>query len=43
VALVRCARGLGLLNKYSMSIFGLGIVTGLVLTSEQKALAQKWI
>ena len=35
--------GVGLLNKYSISIFGLGIVVGLVLTSERKALAHKWI
>ena len=35
--------GIGLLNKYSISIFGLGIVVGLVLTSERKALLQKWI
>ena len=35
--------GIGLLNKYSISIFGLGIVVGLVLTSERKALAHKWI
>jgi hypothetical protein len=35
--------GIGLLNKYSISIFGLGIVAGLVLTPERKALAHKWI
>ena len=35
--------GIGLLNKYSISIFGLGIVVGLVLTSERKALAHRWI
>ena len=35
--------GIGLLNKYSISIFGLGIVVGLVLTSERKALTHKWI
>jgi len=35
--------GIGLLNKYSISIFGLGIVCGLLLTSERKALAHKWI
>ena len=35
--------GIGLLNKYSISIFGLGIVAGLVPTSERKALAHKWI
>lgn len=35
--------GIGLLNKYSISIFGLGIVVGLVLTSERKALTHRWI
>jgi len=35
--------GVALLNKYSVSIFGLGIVVGLVLTSERRALAHKWI
>ena len=35
--------GVGLLNKYSISIFGAGIVVGLVLTQERKALAHKWI
>lgn len=35
--------GLGLENKYSMGIFGLGIVVGLVLTPERKAFAQRWL
>ncbi len=35
--------GLGLENKYSMGVFGFGIVLGLLLTPERKALAQKWI
>lgn len=35
--------GIGLENKYSMSVFGLGIVVGLLLTSERKAFASKWI
>jgi hypothetical protein len=35
--------GAGLQNKYSISIFGLGIVVGLVLSSERRALAHKWI
>lgn len=35
--------GIGLENKYSMAIFGFGIVVGLILTRERRALAQKWI
>ena len=35
--------GLGLLNKYSMAVFGLGIVVGLLLTPERKAFTHKWI
>jgi 4-amino-4-deoxy-L-arabinose transferase-like glycosyltransferase len=35
--------GLGLENKYSMLIFGAGIVTGLVLTPERQAFRHKWI
>jgi len=35
--------GLGLENKYSMGVFGFGVVVGLLLTPERKALAQKWI
>ncbi|MBZ5513578.1 MAG: glycosyltransferase family 39 protein [Acidobacteriia bacterium] len=35
--------GVGLENKYSMAVFGLGVVVGLLLTKERKALASKWI
>lgn len=35
--------GLGLENKYSMGVFGFGIVAGLLLTPERKALAKPWI
>ncbi len=35
--------GIGLENKYSMAVFGFAVVVGLVLTSERKALASKWI
>jgi 4-amino-4-deoxy-L-arabinose transferase-like glycosyltransferase len=35
--------GVGLQNKYSMAFFGAGILVGLLLTSERKALAQPWI
>ena len=35
--------GLGLENKYSMAIFGLGVVVGLLATEQRKAFAQKWI
>ncbi|HSB76045.1 MAG TPA: glycosyltransferase family 39 protein [Terriglobales bacterium] len=35
--------GIGLENKYSMAVFGLGVVIGLLLTPERKALASKWI
>ncbi|MBI3483757.1 MAG: glycosyltransferase family 39 protein, partial [Acidobacteria bacterium] len=35
--------GLGLQNKYSMAVMGGGLVLGLLLTPERKALAQKWI
>jgi hypothetical protein len=35
--------GLGMQNKYSMAVFGLGIVVGLLLTPERKAFAHKWI
>jgi hypothetical protein len=35
--------GLGLENKYSMAVFAAGLVAGLLLTPERKALAQKWI
>jgi len=35
--------GVGMLNKYSMAVFGLGIVVGLLFTPERKAFAHKWI
>jgi len=35
--------GIGLENKYSMAVFGFGVVVGLLLTPERKALASKWI
>jgi hypothetical protein len=35
--------GIGMLNKYSMAFFGLGIVLGLLFTSERKAFTHKWI
>ena len=35
--------GIGLENKYSMVVFGFGIMVGVLLTPERKALAQKWI
>jgi len=35
--------GVGLLNKYSITVFAVGIVIGLLLTPERKALAHKWI
>ncbi|HWP82872.1 MAG TPA: glycosyltransferase family 39 protein [Bacteroidota bacterium] len=35
--------GLGLQNKHSMAFFGIAIVVGLLLTSEHKQLANKWI
>ena len=35
--------GIGLETKYSMAVFGLGMVVGVLLTSERKALAHKWI
>jgi 4-amino-4-deoxy-L-arabinose transferase-like glycosyltransferase len=35
--------GIGLENKYSMAVFGFGVVVGLLLTPERKALAYKWI
>jgi hypothetical protein len=35
--------GLGLLNKYSMGFFCIGLVAGLVLTSRRKHLATKWL
>jgi hypothetical protein len=35
--------GLGLENKYSMLIFGAGILAGLLLTSQRRFLASRWI
>ncbi len=35
--------GLGLQEKYSISVFGLGIVVGLLLTPQRRALFDKWI
>ncbi len=35
--------GIGLETKYSMAVYGLGIMVGVLLTPERKALAQKWI
>jgi len=35
--------GVGLETKYSMAVYGLGIMVGVLLTPERKALAQKWI
>jgi hypothetical protein len=34
--------GLGLLNKYTMAMFGLGVVAGLVLTPARKMLWNRW-
>jgi hypothetical protein len=34
--------GLGLLNKYSMGFLCIGLVAGLVMTSQRKQLATKW-
>lgn len=35
--------GLGLEEKYSIAIFGLGIVAGLLLTEQRRAFLNKWI
>jgi hypothetical protein len=35
--------GVGLENKYSMLIFGAGMVFGLILTPERKILASRWL
>src|SRR5262249_10885776 len=37
------AAGIGLENKYSMMIFGAGIVLGLLLTDQRKLLANRWV
>jgi 4-amino-4-deoxy-L-arabinose transferase-like glycosyltransferase len=35
--------GVGLENKYSMAIFGAGVVLGLLLTSQRRFLATRWL
>lgn len=35
--------GLGLENKYAIAVFGAGIVIGVLLTEQRRALAHKWI
>ncbi len=35
--------GMGLENKYSMAVFGLAIVIGLLLTEQRQVLSRKWI
>lgn len=35
--------GLGMENKYSIGVFAVGVVAGVLLTRERRALAQKWI
>jgi len=35
--------GIGLENKYTIAIFGLGIVVGLLLTEQRRTLLNKWI
>ena len=35
--------GIGLENKYSMLIFGAGVVAGLILTPERKILTSRWL
>ncbi len=35
--------GIGLQTKYSIAVFGFGIIVGLLLTPERKALARPWI
>jgi 4-amino-4-deoxy-L-arabinose transferase-like glycosyltransferase len=35
--------GLGLQNKYSMAVFGGGVILGVLLTHERKAFSQRWI
>ena len=35
--------GMGLENKYSIALFGLSIVVGLILTKERRSFASKWI
>jgi hypothetical protein len=35
--------GIGLENKYSMTIFGAGLIVGLLLTSQRRVLATRWL
>jgi len=35
--------GVGLQNKYSMAVYGLGLVVGLLLSPERRVFRQKWI
>jgi hypothetical protein len=35
--------GLGMENKYSMALFGFGIVVGLLLTAQRRVFIEKWI
>ncbi len=35
--------GLGMQNKYSMALFGFGIVVGLLLTAQRRVFLNKWI
>ena len=35
--------GIGLENKYSMLIFGAGVIAGLILTPERRILASRWL
>jgi len=35
--------GIGLENKYSMAIFGFGLVAGLLLTAERRVLRTRWL
>jgi hypothetical protein len=37
------AAGLGLQNKYSMAVYGFGLVVGVLLTPQRRALRQPWI
>jgi 4-amino-4-deoxy-L-arabinose transferase-like glycosyltransferase len=37
------AAGLGLQNKYSMAVYGAGLVIGLLLSPARRALARPWI
>ena len=42
-ALVRGHRRLGMQEKYSISVFGLGIVVGLLLTKQRRVFLNQWI